>query len=339
VSLRRAKPAVALAVLSSAAACRAHPPAEAPDPVDARPRVDAGDETNSPPARAAGSRGPRGEGVDPELPAGPPCPAPEARGPGTPPWELRHGFDRCVRGPEGRWWIETNASGRDGWRAAVEFAGVDGSTWTLEVASPVALARRTDGHLVVVDGKSGITLVSPEGSPVWSSTHPECGFVRAVAVGWDHAITLACGFSVVRLDEDGRLQWQVWPFGDNFVGGPWVDRFGSTYVSGDGRVARLDPHGKPYWTVSTGFNRAIGRLVWNEAGHLVFDTSMAERHSDPARSGGYSFYFDPEPNELFELTPTGDVVRRAPWEGAPPTEGWPEVLDVPPDGSYRCPNP
>jgi hypothetical protein len=280
----------------------------------------------------------RSDSGERERLAGPPCPPPEPRGPTYPPWELDHHFDRCIRGPEGRWSVDHDSSEARGKRSILSFTGADEGAWTVEVVTPVALARRTDGHVVVVDVDRGVTLVSPQGSTVWRSSHPECGSVAAVAVGWDHGITIACGYSVTRLDADGRLAWQVWPFGDFFVGSLWVDRSASAFVSGGGRVARLDEDGQRYWSTSTGFNRAIGRLVWNAAGNLVFDTSMAELHSNPEHSGGYRFYYEFEPRELFELTRRGEVVRSTTWEHAPPDDGWPSVLGVPADGSHRSPH-
>ena len=268
--------------------------------------------------------------------AGPPCPPGEPRGEGFPPWETRTTFDRCVRGPNERWSVVRDETDPEGWGHVLTFEALDGTTWTLDVIAPRALARRIDGHLVMLEGKQRATLVSPAGERVWSASHPECGFVEALAVGWDHAIVFACGYSVVRLDPDGQMAWHVWPFGDHSVRNVWIDRDGTTYVTGNGRVAALDIDGKTRWSVSTGFNRAIGRVVWNAAGNLVFDTSMDALHS-PESSSGYRFYYDDEPRQLFEVTRSGEIVRSQPYEQAPPSQGWPTVLAVPEDGSHRVP--
>ncbi len=271
------------------------------------------------------------------APAGPPCPAPAPRSPVAPPWELRHRFDLCVRGPEGRWSVEPDTTDRDGYRHHLRFDGANGASWALVVTVPTGLARRLDGSLVVLDLKSGVTLVSPEGAVVWRSTYPSCGSVAALAAGFDDEITVACGYSVIRLDARGALRWQVWPFRDGYIRNVWVDTDHVAYVSGNGRVAALGADGRTLWTTSTGFNRAIGTLVWNTAGNLVFDTSMDARHSDPSESGGYSFYYDEEPNELFEVDRRGAIVRRMTYESAPPAGGWPAVLPVDEDGGHRAP--
>lgn len=271
------------------------------------------------------------------APAGPPCPPPAPRSPVSPPWEVSHRFDQCVRGPEGRWIVDRDQTDPRGLRHVLRFDGAAGESWELLVTAPTGLARRLDGTLVVLDLHSGVTLVSREGTVLRRSTHPKCGLVDGLAIGFDDAITITCGYSVVRLDARGALLWQVWPFGDHYIRNVWVDADHVAYVSGNGRVAALGADGRTLWTTSTGFNRAIGTLVWNAAGNLVFDTSMDARHSDPSESGGYSFYYDEEPNELFEVDRRGAIVRRMTYESAPPAGGWPAVLPVDEDGGHRAP--
>ena len=113
----------------------------------------------------------------------------------------------------------------------------------------------------MLDLHSGVTLVSREGTVLRRTTHPKCGLVDALAVGFDDAITIVCGYSVARLDARGALLWQVWPFGDHYVRNVWVDGDNNAYVSGNGSVAALGADGRVVWTTSTGQNRAIGALA------------------------------------------------------------------------------
>ena len=291
--------------------------------------------TVSIPASATGSAG--SSDADAVLLRRLACPPPEPDGTNYPPWQLRHHFERCIRGAEGRWSVERDASDPDGWRHHLTFEGVEGQDVRVEVTSPTGLARRIDGKLVLLDLKEGVTLFALDGSVVWRATHPSCGAVHDVAVGWDDAITFTCGRSVVRLDAQGTLLWQRWPFGNTSTGGPWVARDGTLYVSGNGRVAALEPSGDVRWSFPTGSNRAVGRLVWNARGNLVFDTGMAAMHSNPDETNGLRIYFPSEPNELFELSPAGALVSRTPYPSIPPPGGWPAVLPVPADGSHRVP--
>ena len=273
----------------------------------------------------------------PPAGAGAPCPD-VARTPGYPPWHRPFTLapELCIRGPEGRHTVEKDATDRDGWRHFLVFDGAHGERVRTPITAPTGLARRFDGSVIVLDLKDGVTLVALDGSIRWRSSHPKCGAVDHLALDARGAITFACGYSVVRLEPDGKLAWQKWPFRDQQVRGPWVDPDGAVYVSGAGKVAALASNGEPLWTFSTGNNRAIGQLVWNDAGNLVFDTSMDELHSAPGPSG-ISFYNDFEPRELFEITRSGKLVKRVQYEGDAPPGGWPGVLPTPEDGAHRAP--
>lgn len=266
--------------------------------------------------------------------AAPSCPAPEWRGAGYPPWEREYAFARCIHAPQGRWSVEPDKTDPEGFRHILSFAGARGDSWRLAVTAPTGMARRRDGQLVLIDLKNGVSLISLQGNVVWTAHHPKCGTVGSVAVGWDDVIVFGCGFSLLRFSARGKFEWQKWPFGDVHLRGPWVDRDGTLYVSGGGQVAALDDSGKPRWTFSTGSNRATGELMWNRAGDLVFDTGMAALHT----FGPVHRYFPRRPNELFEITRSGKLVWRKEHEGVP-DGGWPEVLSVPEDGSYRVPQP
>jgi hypothetical protein len=263
-----------------------------------------------------------------------PCPAPDPTHRGLAPWDVSHFEAACIRGPEGRWSVEKDASDAEGWRHTLVFDGVDGKHWTLAVIAPVGLARRLDGHVVVLDLQDGATLVSPDGRVVWRSRFRHCGHVRDVGIAWDDAITFSCGYMLLRLDAHGRQTWAKWPFGNTHVSGPWVDRQGTLYVSGGGNVAALGPDGTPRWTLSTGWNRYVGAIGWLPDGNLVFATTQDERHS-PTSPEGYRFYYDSEPPELFEVTRSGEVVRRERFDAASPVGGWPTVTAAPEDRSGR----
>ncbi|MFO0547695.1 MAG: hypothetical protein U0271_04855 [Polyangiaceae bacterium] len=265
----------------------------------------------------------------------PPCPIRQAAQEGLPPWQGEDAFDKCIRSAEGRWLVTPDKTDPDGYRHTLAFDGARGERWTLAVDAPLALARRLDGGVIVVDLKNHVTLVSNAGAVVWKTEHPKCGMLESLAVDYSGNAIWSCGYSLLRVDANGHFAWQKWPFRDHHMGSVWVDRGGLVYTSGDGVVIALSPEGEERWRFATGFNRAIGKLVWTAQANLVFDTSMAELHSD-TDSAGYSFYYDVEPNELFEISRGGALVTRAKREGSAPPQ-WPVVLPVPEDGSHRLP--
>lgn len=265
-----------------------------------------------------------------------PCPPPDPEHHGFAPWDIWRFDADCIRGPEGRWTVEADTSDADGWRHVLVFEGVDGRSWRLEVIAPVGLARRLDGAVVVLDLREGAQLVAPDGSVVWRSTFPNCGAVRNEAIGWDDAITFTCGYSLLRLNADGSLAWQRWPFGNTSIGGPWVDRDGTLYVSGGGHVAAVAPDGSARWDVATGWNRYVGAIAWLQNGNMVFATTQDEMHT-PTSDDGVRIYYEAEAAELFEVTRTGTVVRRESFWDAAPQGGWPAVVPEPEDRSYRAP--
>lgn len=269
-------------------------------------------------------------------PSPPTCPEPE-RDASYPPWHRGFVKDPCVRDARGRWASRRDPSDGDGWRHFLEFTPTAGSAaepFSVDVTSPMDLALRTDGACVVVDLKHHISLISPEGKLLWRKAFPRCGYVYATAISYDHHISVGCGYSLLHFEPDGEFSYQKWPFGNHSLGGPWVDRDGTLYVTGDGSVAALDPHGDERWRVSTGFNRATSQLGWSAAGDLVFDTGMAELHSDPATTGGMRIYHEQEPSELFLLSRGGKIISREQHDGTP-AKGWPPTLPYPEDGAHR----
>lgn len=266
------------------------------------------------------------------------CPAPTSQPSGLAPWSKAFTRKPCIRGPEGRWLVEPDSTDRDGWRHFLRFTGTSGKRWTVTVTAPTGIARRRDGHVVVTDLKQGVTLISPSGAVLWRSRHPYCGAVESLAVGWDHSIYLACGYSLVRIEKNGKVAWQKWPFGNTHVGNLWVACDGSLFASSGGTVARLAADGSFRWRFGTGSNRHVGTLAWLPAGNLAFVTSMAARHSPPSR-GGLRLYYPYEPPELLELTPAGKAVRRERLPAGKPRGGWPTVLGAHEDGGHRAPFP
>lgn len=270
----------------------------------------------------------------PARPVAAPCPTPTPSA-GYPPWHRGYSKALCVRDTRGRWRSEQDPTDVDGWKHWLVFDGVDGASFRVEVIAPLALALRVDGSAMVVDLKDHLSLISAGGELRWRRPFPRCGHTQQLAIGQDNVSYFTCGYSILRFDADGALDWQKWPFGNHRMGGPWVDQRGTVYVSGDGSVAALDATGEARWKLSLGFNRAVGDLMWNAAGQLVCDTSMAELHTDSATSGGYRFYHEPEPNALFVVSATGRLLSSTPYPSQAPSGGWPEVLPRPEDGAHR----
>ncbi|MCA9628157.1 MAG: PQQ-like beta-propeller repeat protein [Myxococcales bacterium] len=270
----------------------------------------------------------------------PACPELQAEE-GYPPWHRGLVKETCVRGARGRWQVRADDSDPDGWRHWLDFTpttGSDAKAFSVEVVAPMALALRSDGAAVVVDLKDRVSLIAPDGELVWRKAFPRCGYAYSVAIDYDHHISVNCGYSLLHFEPDGQLAYQKWPFGNHSLGGPWVDRDGTLYLSGEGTVVALNPHGKEIWRVSTGFNRALSQLGWLPSGDMVFDTSMAELHSNPEQTHGLRIYWQEEPPELFVISRTGKIVSREQHDGEP-TRGWPEALPYPEDGSHRIPEP
>lgn len=273
-------------------------------------------------------------------PRPPPCPEVTQES-GYPPWHRAFVKEPCVSDTRGRWSSQRDPSDSDGWRHWLDFTptpGSDAEAFRVDVISPVDLALRSDGACIVVDLKEHVSLISPRGELVWRTEFPRCGYVHATAVSYDHHISLGCGYSLLHFEPDGKFAYQSWPMGNHSLGGPWVDRDGTLYVSGGGSVAALDPHGEALWKVSTGFNRATSQIGWSAAGNLVFDTGMAEMHSDPEQTNGWRIYSEREPNELFVLSRSGEILSREPHDG-PPAKGRPATLPYPEDGAHRVPEP
>jgi hypothetical protein len=265
------------------------------------------------------------------------CPPAQRTGSGHSPWETyRH--SKCIRGPEGRWRAERDPTDRDGWRHVLVFDGTDGRRWRVPVTAPTGLARRLDGHVLVLDLKQVATLISPAGVVVWRSAFPRCGALDSVAIGWDDVITFACGYTLVRIEKDGKVAWQKWPFGNQHVHNVWVACDGTLHVTSGGQVAALHADGTRRWTLSTGFNRYVQATAWLPNGHLVLQTSMSELHT-PTSPGGFRFYHEYEPPELIEVTPDGRIARREVMPSSQPAAGWPTTLPLPEDGAYRMPLP
>jgi hypothetical protein len=248
---------------------------------------------------------------------------------GGSPWEVRRAKLTCAASPHEVVTIRADASDTEGWRHFLDYADVDGVRWTANVIAPVGLALRTDGGIVVLDLKQGATLLDRGGHATWHTQFPYCGAVEDVAVGFDDAITFSCGYSLVRLDRMGMFQWQHFPFGNVHTHGPWVDRVGTLYVTGRGDVAALNADGTERWKFSTGFNRNVHTLGWLPNGNMTFVTSMDELHT----SGRLHIYHLPEPQELFELTRGGAVVRRDEFTTVPAE--WPRTWPVPTDRAHR----
>ncbi|MCA9640326.1 MAG: PQQ-like beta-propeller repeat protein [Polyangiaceae bacterium] len=273
-------------------------------------------------------------------PNAPACPKPK-HDEYDPPWHRGFVKEPCVRDARGRWASRGDPTDVDGWRHFLDFTpatGAEAEPFSIEVISPMDIALRTDGACVVIDLKDHISLVSPRGELLWRKPFPRCGYVHATAISYDHHISLGCGYSLLHFQPNGDLSYQKWPFGDHSLGGPWVDRDGTLYVTGEGSVAALDPHGDVRWKVSTGFNRATSQLGWSAAGDLVFDTSMAEIHSDPAKTNGMRIYWETEPGELFVLSRSGKIISREKHDNVP-AKGWPETLPYPQDGAHRVDGP
>jgi hypothetical protein len=262
------------------------------------------------------------------------CPPPKSPDSG-PPWERAFDDALCIRTARGRALVDATPRDADGYDQTLRLDLATGESARVPVTAPVALAARPDGHILLLDLKHGVSLVSWAGEVSWRKTFPKCGAVRQLAIASDDTAVFSCGYSVLRLAADGALLWQVWPFGDESVRGPWVTHDGTIFVAGGGNVAALDGEGKARWTTSLGSNRATSDLAWSAAGQLVVDTSMAARHSDPTRTGGMRIYYQHEPPELIELSRDGKVLTRSARSSAVPEGGWPPVLPRPEDGSHR----
>ncbi|MBL8741495.1 MAG: hypothetical protein JNK04_10390 [Myxococcales bacterium] len=202
------------------------------------------------------------------------------------------------------------------------------------VIAPTAIARRAPFELVLLDGKEGVSVYGKQGQRLWQRTHPDCGAVDRMATDAGGAIVFVCGYSVIRFSKDGELSWQKRPLGNKHLRGPWLDEQGNAYISGGGVVASVKPDGELRWKLSTGFNRAISEIAWNARGNMVFDTGMDALHSD---GDEFRFYYDQEPNELFEVTRDGVIVARETHEGIP-AKGWPAVRPLPEDKAHRIPD-
>jgi hypothetical protein len=267
-----------------------------------------------------------------------PCPAGIRHFSGTAPWETQR-HTTCIRGPEGRWIAEQNViDPQQLGRYVVRFDGIDGRRWRSPARSPVGLARRLDGHALLLDGERGATLYSLHGAVVWRTSLPRCGALDSIAIGWDDVTYVACGYQILRIEKDGRLAWEKWPFGNQHVNHLWVDCDGTLYATSRGQVAALRPDGTVRWSVSTGFNRYVHPTAWLPNGRLVLQTSMAEAHS-PRGQGRYVFYYEVEPSELLEVTVDGKIERREEVKDARPGSAWPRTMPLPEDGANRVPRP
>jgi outer membrane protein assembly factor BamB len=240
----------------------------------------------------------------------------------APPWE---------RDPLGRWprhCVETD----DGARATIrkdprdlagwsEFLAVeDGSGKRFEraIRATMAIAIAPGGGVVLAHTEDAVSRYSPTGDLLWKTPHPKCGYPE-ISVGADGRVILACGYSLVAYSADGKLQWQKWPFGNEPVERVLIAADGTMIARSGATVAGLDTNGAIRWKVDTGWNRYVHPLGVQPDGTLVFRTTMAELHTP----GDVHIYYPSQPQELFTISRSGQVVSRRELDNTPI---WPRTL-------------
>ncbi len=250
------------------------------------------------------------------------CPAPPAdrlEPQGAPPWE-RDPLGRsphCLETGDGaRATLDTDPTDSEGWRAFLTVEDGSGVRFRRPTRAATSFAAAPDGGIVIAHTENAVSRFSPTGVLLWKSDHPYCGYAE-VTVGHDGRIVLGCGYSLVALSPDGKLQWQKWPFGNTSIGSPLLAADGTMIVRSGAVVAKLDANGEVVWRVDTGWNRYVHPIGVARDGTLVFRTSMAEAHTP----GDVHIYYETEPDELFAVSRAGKVVARTKLDGAP---AWPE---------------
>jgi hypothetical protein len=194
----------------------------------------------------------------------------------------------------------------------------------------------TPGGDVVLITSTRLMRVSAGGKPLWDVDFQEghsCGYPSGLAIGFDDAIVVACGYSLLRFSGAGSFVWQKWPLGSHRLSQPWVDRQGVAITSGDGKLAAVDAAGDPLWIVELGFNRNVWPIGLSPDQHFVFRTSMAARHS--SAPNGPRVYYVRVPPELLTVGRDGKVLERVPVDEESPQ--WPAALPVSRNGAHRLP--
>jgi outer membrane protein assembly factor BamB len=244
----------------------------------------------------------------------------------APPWE-RDPIGRwptCIETDDGaRVTIEKDTSDLDGWTAFLVVEDGSGTRYRRDTRATSSMAVTTDGGVVLVHVEDAVSRYAPTGALLWKTAHPRCG-APTVSVGGDGRVVFACGYSLVAMSPDGRLQWQKWPFGNHSVGQPLLLADGTMIVRSGATVARLDANAEPIWKVDTGWNRYVFPLGALPDGNLVFRTAQAEAHTP----GDVHIYYDHEPAELFVITRAGEIVSRRVLEGSEMT--LPHALPITP---------
>lgn len=227
----------------------------------------------------------------------------------SPPWE---------RDPLGRWpdCIETDDGARvsivkdptdaDGWTASLVVEDGSGPRYRRDTRAMSSMAVTADGGVVIVHVEDDVSRYAPSGTLLWKSSHPKCG-APAVSVGRDGRVVFACGYSLIAMSPDGRLEWQKWPFGNQRVGQPLLLDDGTMIVRSGSTVARLDADAEPIWKVGTGGNRYVYPIGAMADGNIVFRTAQDELHTP----GDVRIYYDHEPMELFVVSRAGAIVTRS----------------------------
>ena len=202
--------------------------------------------------------------------------------------------------------IEKDASDPDGWSERMIVADAGGVRFERDIRAVWDVSAAVDGGFVLTHVEDAVSRYDARGTPLWKTPHPRCG-APETAVGYDGRVVLGCGYSLVAFAPDGTYQWQKWPFGNQSLPRPLLQRDGTMIVRSGAAIAKLDAGGEVRWKIETGWNRYVLPIGVLLDGNLVFRTSMAEAHSQ----GDIHFYYPSEPDELFVVTRDGVVVSRS----------------------------
>ncbi|MBK9036889.1 MAG: hypothetical protein IPL61_37500 [Myxococcales bacterium] len=198
-------------------------------------------------------------------------------------------------------------------------------------------ARTVDGGLVVLDwAHHDLRRVDGRGREVWRVSYAgddgaTCGAPAGLAVGYDGAVALACGYSMLAFAPDGSRRWQRWPGGDTSVGGPVIGPDGTIYVLAGGTVHALDRDGAVRWGAGPGPGRSASQLGVTVDGQLAFETTAAPWFGDD----GTTYHPDDDP-ELMIVGLDGRVLAQRPRTGAS-AAAWPAWVPVVDEGGGRIP--